>query len=93
MVNLEDNLDMVGGAISVADVQSAYWQIPVYPDHVETTAFVTDNGKCCYNRMPFGVCNAPWLFTEMAHKTWAIFPSCLFIWMICVYYPQHGKTI
>ena len=41
MANLEDNTDMVGGArlINIADVQSAYWQIPVHPDHVETKAF------------------------------------------------------
>ena len=47
MANVEDNIDMVGGAqfIGVADVQSACWQIQVHPDHVETTAFVTNNGK------------------------------------------------
>ncbi|CAB1109534.1 unnamed protein product [Ectocarpus sp. CCAP 1310/34] len=55
---MESNLDSVGSAkfISVADVQSAYWQIPVHPDHVERTAFVTNSGKYCYKRMPFGVC-------------------------------------
>ena len=33
MANLEDNIDMARGAqfISVADVQSAYWQIPIHP--------------------------------------------------------------
>ena len=79
MANLEDNVDMVGGAqfISVADVQSACWQIPVHPDHVESTAFVTNSGKYCYKRMPFGVCNAPWLFTEMAHKTLGHIPELL----------------
>ena len=47
MANLEDDIEKVGGAkfISVADVQSAYWQTPVHPDHVETTAFVTNSGK------------------------------------------------
>ena len=80
MANLEDNIGMVGGAkfISVADVQSAYWQIPVHPDHVETTTFfVTNSGKHCYKRMPFGVCNALWLFTEMAHKTLGHIPELL----------------
>ena len=79
MANLEDNIDMVGGAkfITVADVQSAYWQIPVHPDHVETTAFVINSGKYCYKRTPFGVCNAPWLFTEMAHETLGHNPESL----------------
>ncbi|CAB1108264.1 unnamed protein product [Ectocarpus sp. CCAP 1310/34] len=46
LANMESNLDSVGSAkfISVADVQSAYWQIPVHPDHVERTAFVTNSG-------------------------------------------------
>ena len=44
--------------IIVADIQSAYWQIPVHPDHVETTAFATDSGKYCYKRVAFGVYNA-----------------------------------
>ena len=79
MANMESNLDSVGSAqfISVADVQSAYWQIPVHPDHIERTAFVTNSGKYCYRRMPFGVCNAPWIFTEMAHKTLGHIPELL----------------
>lgn len=97
MADMEDNIDMVGGAqfISVADVQRAYWQIPVHPDHVESTPFVTNSGRYCYERMLFGVCNAPWLFTEMAHKTLGHIPElcCLFIWMISVYCPQPWKTI
>ena len=58
MANLERNLDSVGAArfISIADVASAYWQIPVHPDHIERTAFVTNRGKYCFNRMPFGGC-------------------------------------
>ena len=68
VATLERNLDLLGTArfISVADVASAYWQIPVQPDHVERTAFVTNRGKYCFNRMPFGVCDAPCLFKEMA---------------------------
>ena len=79
MANHEDNVDTVGGAqfISVADVQSAYWQIPVHPEHVESTAFVTNSGKYCYKQMPLGVSNVPWLFTEMAHETLGHIPELL----------------
>ena len=61
MANFEDNIDLVGGAkcISVADVQNASWQIPVHPDHVKTTAFITNSEKYWYKRVPVGVCNAP----------------------------------
>ncbi|CAB1105069.1 unnamed protein product [Ectocarpus sp. CCAP 1310/34] len=99
LANMESNLDSVGSAkfISVADVQSAYWQIPVHPDHVERTAFVTNSGKYCYKRMPFGVCNAPWIFTEMAHKTLGHIPELL-IYMddFCVLsatFENHMKSL
>ena len=98
MANL-DNIDMVGGAkcISVADVQSAYWQIPVHPDHVETTAFVTNSGKYRYKCMPFGVCKAPWLLTEMVHKMLGHIPELL-IYMddLCVLsttWENHSKSL
>ena len=97
--NLGDNIDTVGGAkfMSVADVQSAYWQIPVHPDHVETKAFVTNSGKYCSKRMPFGVCNAPWLFTEMAHKTLGHIPELLiYTDDLCVFsttWENHLKSL
>ena len=99
MANMESNLDSVGSAkfISVADVQSAYWQIPVHPDHIERTAFVTNSGKYCFKRMPFGVCNAPWIFTEMAHRTLGHIPELL-IYMddFCVLsatFEKHLKSL
>ena len=55
MANLEHKMDIVGGAqfIGVADVQSAYWQIPVQPDHVEAMEFATNNGKYWYKIVVF----------------------------------------
>ena len=62
--NIETHLDAVGGAkfITVADVQSAFHQLPVADSNVESTVFVTAKGKYCLRRMPFGVCNEPWLY-------------------------------
>lgn len=67
MPNLESCLDAVGEAlyITVCDVLSAFWQIPVATEHIDRTAFVTPHGKYCFKRMPFGVCNAPWLFQQI----------------------------
>ncbi|CAB1113485.1 unnamed protein product [Ectocarpus sp. CCAP 1310/34] len=67
MPNLESCLDTVGQAlyITVADILSAFWQIPVAEEHVDRTAFVTPTGKYCFKRMPFGVANAPWLFQHV----------------------------
>ena len=88
MATLERKLDSLGAArfISVADVATAFWQIPVHPDHVERTAFVTSRGKYCFNRMPFGLCNATWLFTKMTQKTLGHIPEPLIIYTddLCV---------
>lgn len=96
MANMEANLDSVGSAkfISVADVQSAYWQIPVHLDHVQRTAFVINSGKYAYRRMPFGVCYAPWIFTEMAHKILGHIPELL-IYMdaLCVLSTTFDKYL
>ena len=67
MPNIETHLDSVGRAkfITVADVQSAFHQLPVADADIESTAFVTAKDMYCFKRMPFGVCNAPWLYQHM----------------------------
>lgn len=67
MPNLESCLDAVGQAafISVTDILSAFWQLPIAEEHVERTALVAPTGKYCVKRMPFGVANAPWLFQHV----------------------------
>ena len=79
MATLKHKLDSLGVArfISVADVSIAYWQIPVHPDNVKRTAFVTNYGKYFFNRMSFGICNAPWLFTKMPQGTLGHIPELL----------------
>lgn len=47
---------------------SAFWQESVHPDDVGATVLVTNTGKYCYNRMPYGVCNAPCFFADIAYK-------------------------
>ena len=61
VLNLDSCLDAVGEALynSVADILSAFWQLPVAAEHVDRTAFVTPSGKYCVKRIPFGVANSP----------------------------------
>ena len=71
MPNLESCLHAVGDAlyISVADILSAFWQLPVAEGHANCTAFVTPRGKYCFKRMPFGVANAQWLFQHVVSSS------------------------
>jgi hypothetical protein len=41
------------------DAQSGYWQIPMHPDDVHKTAFLTHRGLFEFLRMPFGLTTAP----------------------------------
>ncbi len=44
--------------ISSVDIASAFWQIPMHPDHAKFTGFITPKGKFEWLRMPFGLKNA-----------------------------------
>ncbi|XP_055345118.1 uncharacterized protein LOC129592977 [Paramacrobiotus metropolitanus] len=44
------------------DLQSGFWQIPMDPDSINKTTFVTQDGMFRFKRMPFGVCNGPATF-------------------------------
>ena len=58
---LDEALDAFSGStvFSSLDLAMAYYQIPVTPADVETTAFITHVGLFEMAKMPFGLCNAP----------------------------------
>jgi hypothetical protein len=44
------------------DVHSGYHQIPIHPDDQSKTTFTCPYGTYAYQRMSFGLCNAPTSF-------------------------------
>lgn len=61
---IEDQLDSLGGNgyFTSLDLASGYYQVPMAEESKRLTAFVTPDGLFEYNRMPFGLANAPSVF-------------------------------
>ena len=60
MARAEDIFMEIGQykVFSKIDLSKGYWQIPVAPEDVEKTAFVTPDGHYEYIKMPFGMKNS-----------------------------------
>lgn len=50
------------------DLKSGYHQIPLEERSKKFTAFVTPEGQYEYNRVPFGLSNAPRVFQKLMTK-------------------------
>ena len=75
MPNIEFHIDTIGGTkfITVCDVQSAYWQIPIAKKDCHKTTFVTSTGKYVFKVLPFGIVNTPWVFQRVLSLAFANF--------------------
>lgn len=67
---IEESLDALSGAkwFSTMDLASGYHQVPVTEQDIKKTAFCTPFGLFEFQRMPFGLCNAPSTFQRLMER-------------------------
>nr|XP_057937756.1 cytokine receptor family member b2 isoform X2 [Doryrhamphus excisus] len=58
---VDETLAKLAGAtvFTKLDATAGFWQVPLHPDSVPLTTFITPFGRYCYKRLPFGISSAP----------------------------------
>lgn len=67
---IDDQIDKLHGNnyFTSLDLRSGYYQIPIAETSKKYTSFVTPHGQYEFNRMPFGLANAPGVFQKLMNK-------------------------
>ena len=67
---VDETLAQLSGAtvFSKLDANSGFWQIPLAPESRPLTTFITQSGRYCFNKLPFGISSVPELFQRWMNQ-------------------------
>ena len=93
---IQDVLDQMAGSavFSLIDLRQGFHQIPMDPDSISLTAFVTHTGLYEYTRMPFGLKTAPGVFQRAMNEALApVLGQCAIPYLddVCVFSPSNER--
>ena len=83
--HIQDIFDQVGGSLifSSLDLKAGYWQVPLHPADRAKTAFRCHRGHYEFNVMPFGLCNAPAVFSRIMDQVLGeLVGKCVMIYIV-----------
>ena len=68
--SVDENLAKLSGSkiFTKLDANSGFWQMPLDPESILLTTFLTLFGRFCMNRLPFGISSAPEIFQHRMSK-------------------------
>lgn len=96
--NIEQSLASMGNALyfTTIDLASGYWQVGLTDDAKRKTAFVCHAGLFEFNRLPFGLKNAPSVFSRLMQIVLAgLHWHCALVYMddVIVYSPPFTQHL
>lgn len=77
---VDDQIDQLSNkrVFTSLDLKSGFYQIPIHPDSIAKTAFITEDGHWECLRVAFGLVNAPAIFQKTMNQ---VLKGCALVYM------------